>query len=570
MGIRTKLNPMGGGNRKKPFTDVMKYTVQVSDNGYVNLPVSQSTYTPDTVIKIDWGDGSTQQLEQGVAVSKNRIHQYTNAGKYTISICTKSNVLYGLSFYSIPVREVNTPLIKTTWRSSSLGLFTGSGVSTIPQDLFKNNPQFTILSYCFMSCGIADIPVELTKYLPNLSRIDYFFAQNNISDITVAARFLQEVVTYNNVVSTLSCLFQSNPFTTQLTVEYANAFYNIRGNLNQLCSGWLINYIPYDIINSFTSNTSLTDAFEFCSLSGSLTLEPLSASVTNVTGMFRNCDFTEVYGTLGDHVVNLSSLFARCENLHTIHNDFIPSNVAIQSLDSIFYDCSLQVVPDTLLKGKNLTECSLSFIFIGGFIPKSSMFQGTSFSYKTDFSHMFDGYNGVMPLQLFDGCVVNNNDTLDLQYIVYDLSTELCEDLFSYFACWLDCDYALSYYRGTSIPESLFKNLKISSFNHGTAYSSLTQLPSKMFENCTFSSTMNFDYAFRETKLVTVPTDLFDGFNTEGITFTFNNCFNGLSTITSAVPELWNRTDMNITSHAACFRGCTNAANYADIPDDWK
>lgn len=75
MGIRTKLNSMGGvGNRKKPFTDVMKYTVSVSDGYYVNLPVSQSNYTPDTVIKIDWGDGSTQQLEQGVAISRNKIH----------------------------------------------------------------------------------------------------------------------------------------------------------------------------------------------------------------------------------------------------------------------------------------------------------------------------------------------------------------------------------------------------------------------------------------------------------------------------------------------------------------
>ena len=93
-----------------------------------------------------------------------------------------------------------------------------------------------------------------------------------------------------------------------------------------------------------------------------------------------------------------------------------------------------------------------------------------------------------------------------------------------------------------------------------------------MFQGCEFTTdTVLFKSTFRSMYyLVTVPSDLFDGFNTEGKSFNFDYCFQRCTNITSAVPELWNRTDMNIVSHRGCFGFCTNAANYNDIPDDWK
>jgi len=51
----------------------------------------------------------------------------------------------------------------------------------------------------------------------------------------------------------------------------------------------------------------------------------------------------------------------------------------------------------------------------------------------------------------------------------------------------------------------------------------------------------------------------------------FNDTFNGCSSLTSDVPELWDTTKWpNVDLHKMCFYGCDSASNYSDIPDDWK
>ena len=568
---------MGLTNRKKPFTDVMKYTVQVRDNGYVDLPVSRSTYTPDTVIKIDWGDGSTQQLEQGVAVSKNNIHQYTTAGEYQIQISTKSNKLTDLYFrdYSELV-SLDSPIlnINDDGRFSNY-LFSDTQITTFPVDLFINNSQLVSLGSTFSNTNISEIPRGFTKFLPNLEDVQDIFAYCNITDENQAINFLDDLIQYNydSLDKQLFWgMFGGCPFTTELTINYANKWYSLCGSLEGVCAGWNIDYIPYNVINQFPNNTSLAKSFYLCTSLTTIQLQPLPDSITDVSNMFDRCrNLTEVQGTLGNNVVNFSRLFYQSSSLTTIKDDFIPTNTAIQSVQEIFDSTMLQEVPDTLFKGKNFTLCNLSYVFNNHFAPKSGMFEGSSFSSNTNLSCMLSNYTGVIPSQLFTGCVIDSNDTLTIERILAFTSSSIPNDLFSYFGCWLDLESVLYQYYGETIPESLFKNLKISNFKWGLWNTHITQLPSKMFENCIFASNMYFNYAFSGCdSLTTVPSDLFDGFNTEGISFYFSYCFQRCSNITSAVPELWNRTDMNIVSHTGCFRGCTNAANYNDIPDDWK
>ena len=59
------------------------------------------------------------------------------------------------------------------------------------------------------------------------------------------------------------------------------------------------------------------------------------------------------------------------------------------------------------------------------------------------------------------------------------------------------------------------------------------------------------------------------GWNEENINaVTFIETFYGCSGITSEVPELWiSHPDATGTY---CYMRCTNAANYADIPADWR
>lgn len=580
MGIRTKLSSMGLTNRKKPFTDVMKYTVSVSDNGYVNLPVYQPTYTPDTVIKIDWGDGSTQQLEQGVSVSRSNIHQYTAAGEYQISISTESNKLTDLYFRDYrELVSLDSPIlnINDDGRFSNY-LFSDTQITTFPVDLFINNSQLVSLGGTFSNTNISEIPRGFTKFLPNLQSVDNAFSNCQITDYTKATEFLDDLIQYNKdklIETGPSGIFQRCPFTTQLTIDYANKWYSLWGSLAYICQYWKVDNIPYNIINEFSNNTSLKGAFYSCEFH-TIQLQPLVDSVTDVSSMFDSClNLTQVQGTLGNNVVNFRTIFRNCGGLSggglSIEDDFIPSNVAIQSVQYMFQVTRIQEIPDTLFKGKNFTSCDLSYVFADYFLPKSGMFEGSSFSSNTRLNYMLSHCEGAIPSHLFDGCVVDSNDTLNFEWILAFCASSIPEDLFSYFGCWLDLQEALRFYNGQTIPQSLFKNLKISSFTQALASSQITQLPSKMFENCIFASNMSFSYAFNYcNSLTTVPTDLFDGFSTEGISVDFSYCFQGCSNITSAVPELWNRVDMNITSHTACFRGCTNAANYNDIPDDWK
>ena len=563
---------MGLTNRKKPFTDVMKYTVQVRDNGYVNLPVSQTTYTPDTVIKIDWGDGSTQQLEQGVAVSKNNIHQYTTAGEYQISISTKSNKLRNLSFSGMRyVTSIDTPILNIA-SVSAVGMFRYTSITTFPQDIFIMNTQLTNISSCFNSTSIQIIPRGFTKYLPNLNNIRTTFSYCKIQDIQQAINFLTDVKLYNKVESVIEGVFGGSDFTTSINLEYAQTWFSLAGNLEYICYNWKINYVPWDIFNQFSTNTSLQSSLSGTELSGNLQLMQLPESTIDVSYMFSDTDITSVSGTLGNSVSRFSSMFQNCETLSQIQDDIVPSVVEIDSLERIFSYCtSLETIPITMFKNKNFASCQFGGMASHSSFPLfSRMFEGSTFSSDTWFTQMFIDCQVNIPEELFYGCVVDIESTLSFSFIFDGTDQTIPSDFFSYFNCNLNLDNVLT--RATSFAPTLFNNLKISRLVDALQYCNATELPSKMFQGCEFTTdTVLFQSTFRSMdNLITVPSDLLDGFNTEGKSFNFDYCFRDCTNITSAVPELWNRTDMNIVSHIGCFRGCTNAANYDDIPDEWK
>lgn len=96
---------------------------------------------------------------------------------------------------------------------------------------------------------------------------------------------------------------------------------------------------------------------------------------------------------------------------------------------------------------------------------------------------------------------------------------------------------------------------------------SLTYIPVGLFDNC--PNVTDFGVAFYGcTSLAAIPAGLFD--NCPNVT-NFNNTFYGCTAITSDVPELWDTSKWpNVRYHESCFFNCTNAANYADIPEGWK
>ncbi|MGN0464894.1 MAG: hypothetical protein ACI4F9_00925 [Lachnospiraceae bacterium] len=92
----------------------------------------------------------------------------------------------------------------------------------------------------------------------------------------------------------------------------------------------------------------------------------------------------------------------------------------------------------------------------------------------------------------------------------------------------------------------------------------LTGIPENLFANC--PNATDFSRCFEDCwSLASIPENLFA--NCPNAT-DFSRCFCYCGGLTGKVPELWKR--VNVTKYRQCFLGCTSAANYTDIPYDWK
>lgn len=108
-----------------------------------------------------------------------------------------------------------------------------------------------------------------------------------------------------------------------------------------------------------------------------------------------------------------------------------------------------------------------------------------------------------------------------------------------------------------------YNNPQYEDFESCFATTGLERITGDPFANCV--NAKNINYCFLNRGLREVPFGMFgDCVNLESCIGTFAGC----EYITTAVPELWKNP--SIKEHEACFRGCVNASNYDDIPDDWK
>lgn len=118
-----------------------------------------------------------------------------------------------------------------------------------------------------------------------------------------------------------------------------------------------------------------------------------------------------------------------------------------------------------------------------------------------------------------------------------------------------------------TIPERLFaNNPDVTSFDSTfrTCFGLSGSIPEGLFANN--PAVTSFDSTFMQCRgLTAVPKALFEE-NINAVTFIETFC--GCSGITSEVPELW-ISHPNATG-TYCYIGCTDAANYADIPAHWR
>ena len=249
------------------------------------------------------------------------------------------------------------------------------------------------------------------------------------------------------------------------------------------------------------------------------------------------------------YIVNLYTLFSGCRNLKTIPNrllaEYYENGYKFSGLQYAFTNCkALHQIPEDLFDG----------IEFAGSDP--------------EFSQVFNG-SGLeeIPSRLLASPEFSKVKRAYMPFAGLNI-TKIPAGLFNQFS---NCKSFESVFQGCSfletIPGGLFDScVAVQSFRFSfLRCESLQSLPSGLFsEN---EDVTDFTGTFQEcASLELVPLDTFNLLmNTTPI---FSSCFRNDRKITSAVPDLWNYYPDS--AHVGCFLNCSRAANYADIPSDWK
>lgn len=258
-----------------------------------------------------------------------------------------------------------------------------------------------------------------------------------------------------------------------------------------------------------------------------------------------------------ERLLSLTSHFKGCINLVEIPGrllaNFYNNGYVVGKADRLFEGCiSLREVPGNLFSGIVFDEP------MTGFTSIDSMFEGCASLENIPPTLFSDpGFSNVQTaVGLFRGTGI----------------TSIPSGIFSQFtscdyfgACFADCaqleETGNDLFSGNSYP-----------WHFGEMYRNCVNLVSIGRNLFNRQDGGFFPRTFMHcVSLEEIPADLFRfDWNPSGDN-QFANCFYGDSGITSEVPPLWEYYPHQAAWQGnTCYYGCYNAANYADIPDDWK
>ena len=294
----------------QPF--ITEWTVEAGDT--ITLPIGG---TCD--FTVNYGDG-TEELKVTSSTDEDRVHTYTSAGTYTITIKGK---LTAFSTEQCDCRDKLTKIVQ--WGNT--GFSAGSGVlridacanlkGPIPEPSKNSFVNMTSMEYLFGSCPKLDgvIPEKLFYNCPNVSS----FA-DTFSNCQALSGFIPEN------------LFKNCPNVT----SFYDTFLNCRG---------LSGTIPENLFKNQTKVTSFYKMFNGCSnITGNIP-DKLFANCTKVTSfygtfwgcrgltgsipenIFKNCtevdDFSYVFAACSGFTGNIpDNLFANCTKVTKFNGTF--------------------------------------------------------------------------------------------------------------------------------------------------------------------------------------------------------------------------------------------------------
>ena len=236
-----------------------------------------------------------------------------------------------------------------------------------------------------------------------------------------------------------------------------------------------------------------------------------------------------------------NSTFSGCRNLMGIPESLFEKNSEVITFSYCFYGCeSIKTIPANLF-GKCMNTITFSYCFYGCTslvdIPEGLFSKCTT---VTDFSGCFRGCAELITIP--PGLFLN------------------CLKVSTFSGCFVGCKSI------KTIPVGLFDNCPNVTIFWGLFWScsKLEHIPEGLFDNC--PNVENFSYCFNGcSKLDNIPAKLFK--NCPNVS-TFEWCFINCSSA-SHLPTLWVQYYGKDIIKKECYKGCTNADNWSDVPVSW-
>lgn len=295
MGIFRRL-VQSDSSQVYPF--VFKITTTAANTVFTVPLVDYAGLTPS--LTISWGDGSTSPLITSSS-STNRIHTYTSAGTYTISI---SGFMPGFKVNnSSSIRNLITELVQ--WGIVGLRTIDFNGcqnLTSIPGSAslsgvggYTGLGEVISFSSLFQGTKISSIPADLFAYSPNATTFsNTFYAILTLT--TVPSGLFNSVP---NATTFASCFFGC----TSLTSVPSNLFDNCPNAVN--FSGTFYNCRALTNVLQFTYNTNVTifnNVYNMSSTSNALTGTAPElwnrSPAPSGTAAFRNCTGLTNYASI--------------------------------------------------------------------------------------------------------------------------------------------------------------------------------------------------------------------------------------------------------------------------------
>lgn len=459
---------------------------------------------------VDWGDGV---LTEGINTynSASRIHTYTSAGTYVITI-TGTMPVWSINNDNAIRLSITKCISWGTVGLRKIDFYGCTAMTNLPDQISKLATvvaPYSFINFCRDCTSLVSIPYATfwgTVDIPVLDVRSFAYAFYNCTSLR----------------SLNSELFRD----VENTVDFSYTFYGC----NKLTT------LPSQLFKKCYKVTTFSRTFENCSLLNNLPADTFYREMVDIN-----------YALVAQS--DMSCCFFNCDALTTLPSGFFSSpqtdNLGLNvikatNLTACFGGCALlNNLPAYLFH--NQIYCTvatgvLSYCPELTAIPESCMEGCTTMtsvgSYSYEIGQYYYGFAGnsvklaSVGVNCFKDCTALTN--MSYLFISCTLLTTLPENLLD------SCVNVTTFYQAfastklPSINADLFKyNTKVADFSYCfSGISTLTSIPETLFSTCTVAATLSFAGTFRVCPNITsLPAKLFR-YNSNATTFadTFSSC----------------------------------------------